>query len=233
MKNFFIFYLALIFLSFTFTYYTQEQPVQQTEQKQEELITYKISEIPAKLEEAQTYLAKLKADIISPDELTKSEKELEAVNISYEILRKQTDSVSLESEYSTTLKEFRQKWIAQKKKISDWASIVTNRTEKLDETKKELLNTKEIWDRTYKLALEEEAPAELINSIRDLTNTLNSTEQDLTKEINSSLSLQTKLSEQNIDVDLTLSKIEDLLKEKERDVFVQNAPPNLGIIFYC
>ena len=155
----------------------------------------------------------------------KSEKGLDAVNISYEILRKQTDSVSLESEYSTTLKEFRQKWIAQKKKVSDWAGKVTSRTEKLDETKKELLKTKEIWDRTYKLAREEEAPAELINSISDLTDTLNSTEQKLAKEINSSLSLQTMLSEQNIDVDLTLSKIEDLLKEKEREVFVQNAPP--------
>ena len=226
MKNYFIIYCFLFFLSigFVFTNLAQEQPIQQTEPKQEELISYKVSEIPAKLEVAQTYLAKLNADIISPDELTKSKKELEAVSKSYEILRKQTDSVGLESEYSTTLKEFRQKWIAHKKKISDWVNIVSNRTEKLDKTKKELLNTKEIWDRTYKLALKEEAPAELINSIRDLTNTLNSTEQDLTKEINSSLSLQTKLSEQNIDVDLTLSKIEDLLKEKERDVFTQNAP---------
>ena len=226
MKNYFIIYCSLFFLSigFVFTNLAQEQPVQQTETKQEELITYKVSEIPAKLEVAQTYLAKLKADIISPDELTKSKKELETVNKSYNILRKQTDSLNLETEYSTTLKEFRQKWIAHKKKISDWASIVTSRTEKLDETKKDLLNTKEIWDRTYKLALEAKAPAELINSIRDLTNTLNRTELDLTKEINSSLSLQTKLSEQNIDVDLTLSKIEDLLKENERDVFAQNAP---------
>jgi len=226
MKKYLLFKLLLPTLVFTFifTLYPQEQPVQKTEPKQEELISYKVSEIPAKLEVAQTYLAKLNADIISPDELTKSKKELEAVSKSYEILRKQTDSVGLESEYSTTLKEFRQKWIAHKKKISDWVNIVSNRTEKLDKTKKELLNTKEIWDRTYKLALEEEAPAELINSIRDLTNTLNSTEQDLTKEINSSLSLQTKLSEQNIDVDLTLSKIEDFLKEKERDVFAQNAP---------
>ena len=226
MKNYFIIYCFLLFLSigFVFTNLAQEQPVQQTEPKQKELISYKVSEIPAKLEVAQTYLAKLNADIISLDELAKSNKELEAVNKSYNILRKQTDSLNLETEYSTTLKEFRQKWIAHKEKISDWVNIVSNRTEKLDKTKKDLLNTKEIWDRTYKLALEEKAPAELINSIRDLTNTLNRTELDLTKEINSSLSLQTKLSEQNIHVDLTLNKIENLLKEKERDVFAQNAP---------
>ena len=49
-------------------------------------------------------------------------------------------------------------------------------------------------------------------------------EKGLVKEINASLSLQTKLSEQNIDVELTLSKIDNFLKEIERDIFIQNAP---------
>ena len=57
-----------------------------------------------------------------------------------------------------------------------------------------------------------------------LIKTINNIEKDLTTEINSSLSLQTRLSEQNIDIDLTLGNIEDLLQEKERKVFVQNAP---------
>jgi len=217
-------FLPTLVFTFIFALYPQEQPVQKTEPKQEELITYKISEIPAKLEEVQTYLAKLNAGIISPEKLANSENELEPVIISYENLRKQTDSLDLINEYSPTLKEFQQKWIAQKNKVSDWASIVTSRTEKLDETKKELLKTREIWDRTYKLATEEKAPAEMINSIKDLIKILNNTEQNLIKGINSSLSLQTKLSEQNLDVDLTLNKIVDLLKEKERELFVQNAP---------
>ncbi|MDH3268765.1 MAG: mechanosensitive ion channel [Ignavibacteria bacterium] len=226
MKNHLIFkwLFSILLIAFTFSSRAQEQPVEQTEPKQEELVTYKISEIPSKLEETQAYLAKLNTEIISEDKVAESEKELETVNNSYRILRLQTDSVSLEDEYSTTLKEFQQKWIANKKKINDWAGIVTSRTEKLDEAKKALLDTKEIWNRTYRYAREEKAPAELLNSIRELITALNITEKDLTKEINLSLSLQTKLSEQNIDVDLTMSKIESLLKEKERDVFSQNAP---------
>ena len=223
MKNHLVIYQFLFVLLLTHSY-AQEQPVQQTEPKEKEPITYKISEIPTKLEEVQTYLAKLNTDVISPDKLVESEKELEAVNKSYEALRKQTDSVNLEIEYSTTLKEYQQKWIAHKKKISDWANIVTNRTETLDEAKKALLDTKQIWNRTFKFASEEEAPAELLNSIIKIITALDSTEKDLTKEINLSLSLQTKLSEQNIDVDLTLDKIESHLREKERDVFAQNAP---------
>jgi len=225
MKNYLIFKWFLSILVFTvITTLAQEQPVQKTEPKQEEVITYKISEIPAKLEEAQTYLAKLNADVISPEELANSEKALEPVIISYEKLRKQTDSLDLKNEYSHILEDYQQKWIAQKKKVNDWTGIVTSRSEELEEAKKNLLNTKEIWDRTYKFTSEEKAPRDLINAIKDLTNTLNLNEKELVKEINATISLQTKLSEQSADVELTLSKIEDLLKEKERKVFKQNAP---------
>ena len=226
MKNHFVIYqlLFILLLTLIFQSYAQEQPVQQTEPKKEELITYKVSEIPSKLEETQTYLAKLNEDIITPDEFADSEKKIETLNKSYEKLRKQTDSVNLKNEYSPTLKEYQQKWIAHKKKVSDWSGVVTSRSEELEETKLKLLETKEIWDRTYKFARQEKAPGELINSIRDLINTIDLTENELVKEINASLSLQTKLSEQNIDVELTLSDIETLLKEKERKVFTQNAP---------
>ena len=226
MKKYLIFKWLLYILIFAFVLssHAQEQPVQQTEKKQEELITYKISEIPSKLEEANTYISKLSTDFILPEKLAESEEELEEVNKSYTILKKQTDSLSLEDEYSTTLKEFQQKWLIQKNKVSDWSSIVTGRTEELGEVKKELLDTKEIWERTYKLAREEKAPKELINSIRDLTSAINNTEKELAKQTNASLSLQTKLSEQNIDIGLTLGEIENLLKEKEREVFAQNAP---------
>jgi len=223
-KNIFS-YLSFILLINVFHYLllAQEQPVQQTE-TEEEPITHRISEIPSKLEEIQTYLVKLKTDIISPEKISESEQELESVINSYQLLRSQTDSVDLEKEYSITLKEYQQKWTTQKKKVSDWADLVTSRTEELEETKKQLLNIKEIWDRTYKIAREEQAPAELIKTIRDLISSLNKIEKDLVNEINSSLSLQTRLSEQSIDIDLTLNSIEELLQEKERKVFVQNAP---------
>ena len=226
MKKQIIYYLShtLLIITFSCIVHAQEQPVQGTEPKEEEPVTYKISEIPSKLEEAQSYLAKLKEDIISPEKISESEQELESVNNSYLLIRSQTDSVNLEKEYSTTLKEYQQKWITQKKKVRDWASLVKGRTEELEGTRKQLLANKEIWERTYKLAIEEESPGELINSIREIIKSINEIEKKLSSEINSSLSLQTRLSEQSIDIDLTLSNIEELLQEKERKVFVQNAP---------
>jgi len=217
-------WLPFILVTSVFSTFAQEQPKEQTETKQEELVTYKVSQIPAKLEDTQTYLAQLNADLIMPDDLETSVKELETVINAYTVLRAQTDSVNLKDEYSPTLKEYQQKWLTHENKVSDWASIVSSRSEELEEAKEKLLKTKDIWERTYKFARQEKAPRDLTNSIKDLINTINLTEKNLVKEINASLSLQTKLSEQNIDVELTLGEIEDLLKNQERGVFVQNAP---------
>ncbi len=65
----------------------------------------------------------------------------------------------------------------------------------------------------------------MVGTISLLLVNINKSEKDLTKEINASLSLQTKLSEQNIDIELTLTGIEELLKEKERKIFTRNALP--------
>ena len=216
--------LSILLITSVLSSFAQQQPTEQTEPNQEELVTYKVSQIPAKLEEAQTYLVELDVDLIAPDDLEKGTEKLDAVINSYSVLRTQTDSVNLKDEYSPTLKEYQQKWLTHKNKVSEWSSIVTSRSEELEEAKSQLLKTKEIWDRTYNFAREEKAPRDLTNSIKDLIKTINLTEKDLVKEINASLSLQTKLSEQNIDVELTLGEIEDLLKDQERGVFVQNAP---------
>ncbi|RKY93355.1 MAG: hypothetical protein DRQ13_09565, partial [Ignavibacteriae bacterium] len=222
-------FLLLLTISISHLIYSQEQtgtPILQ--EKPEEPVTYKVSEIPTKLEETTTYLTKLNVDIIYPEALTESDEELELVKKAYTALRHQTDSLNLEDEFSTTLKEFQQKWNNHKKKVTEWTSIVTERTESLEEEKKGLLETKEIWERTIKLAQEEEAPKEIRNSIRQIQVNINKAEKDLTKEINVSLSLQTKLSEQNIDIELTLTEIEELLKEKERKIFIRNALPFWG-----
>jgi len=219
-------FLILLSIIFSEINNAQEQtgtPIIQ--EKSEELITYKISEIPAKLEETTAYLTKLNVDIIYPEALQESDKELELVKEAYNVIRNQTDSLILEKEFSTTLKEFQQKWNNHKKKITKWTSIVTDRTESLEGEKNRLLETKEIWERTSKLAKEENAPEEIKNSIRQIQVSINNTEKDLTKETNSSLILQTKLSEQNIDIELTLTRIEELLKVKERKIFNRNALP--------
>jgi len=225
MKNYFILYLILTTQSFTSGNYAQEQPVQKTEPKKEVLVTYKISEIPIKLEETSAFLSDLYDNVLKPEQVKDLESQLDEILKSYSLLKAQTDSVKLEDQLTTTLKEFEQRWNIQKKKITDWSDGVTSKTEDLEGQKKTLLVNKDIWLRTDTLARKEKADWNIRNKIGEILSKLKKAENLTVNEINNSLNLQTKLSKQSVDVDLIIKKIDDLLLAKKREIFVRNAPP--------
>ena len=227
MRNnlFFFVFLSFLLISSAIDSPAQEQTVQQIEPEQEELVTYKVSEIPIKLEETSAYLAELYDNVLKPDEVENLENKFDELLKSYSLLRARTDSVDLDNQLTTTLKEFEQKWNFQKKEISDWSDELTSKTEKLTEQKETLLGNRDIWLRTDTLARKEKANRNIRNKIRDILVEFNKAEKVTIDEINKSLTLQTKLSEEIVDVDLTIKKIEDLLLAKKREIFVRNTPP--------
>ncbi|MEJ2112972.1 MAG: mechanosensitive ion channel [Flavobacteriaceae bacterium] len=217
--------LPILVTLFIISSFAQEQPVQQVEPKQKELITYKVSEIPIKLEETSAFLSDLYDNVLKPEEVKELESQLEQILKNYSTLKAQTDSVKLEGQLTTTLKEFQQRWNFQKDDITNWSDEVTSKTEDLEEQKKILLKQKNIWLRTDTLARKEKANRNILNKIREILADFNKAENLTVSEINNSLNLQTKLSKQSVDVDNTLKNIENLLLAKKREVFVRNAPP--------
>ena len=71
MRNnlFFFVFLSFLLINSAIDSPAQEQTVQQIEPEQEELVTYKVSEIPIKLEETSAYLAELYDNVLKPDEV--------------------------------------------------------------------------------------------------------------------------------------------------------------------
>ena len=232
MKNHLITYcfLCILVFAFIFTPHAQEQPVQQTEPKQEELITYKVSEIPIKLEETSSFLSDLYDNVLKPEEVKNIETELNGILKNYSLLKAQTDSIKLEEQLTTTLKEFQQRWNFQKNSMSNWSDEVTSKTEELEEQKKSLLENKDIWLRTDTLARKEKANRNIRNKIRDILTEFSKAENLTVNEINNSLTLQTRLSKEIVEVDQTIKKIDELLLAKKREIFVRNAPPIWGSI---
>jgi len=227
MKNLFnlIFYYICLILLTTVKLSAQEQPTQQNEPSKEDVITYKISEIPIKLEETSAYLSDLYNNVLKPDEVKSYETELTNILAKYSVLKSKTDSVTLDNQLTTSLKEFRQLWSSQQKAISDWADEITSGTEQLEEQKKTLIQKKAIWLRTDSLARTEKANRNIRNKISEILAQINQAENLTVNEINNSLNLQTKLSKQSVDVNLTVEKIDKLLLAKKREIFVRNAPP--------
>jgi len=225
MKNFFTLYIILTILTFTSVFFAQEQPLQKTEPKKQELVTYKISEIPIKLEETAAFISDLYDNVLKPDEVKNLETQLSDILKNYLVLKAQTDSIKLEDQLTTTLRDLEQKWAFQKRDIENWSDEITSRTEKLEEQKKTLLKKKNIWLKTDSLAKEEKANRNIRNKIGEILAEFSKAENLTVNELNNSLNLQAKLSKQSVDVALTIKKIEDLLLAKKREIFVLNAPP--------
>lgn len=218
-------FLSILVITLISTTHAQEQLVKQIEPKQEEITVYKVSEIPIKLEETAAYLSDLYDNVLKPDEVKSYETELTNILAKYSVLKAKTDSVALDNQLTTSLKEFQQLWSSQQKAISDWADKITSGTEQLEEQKKTLIQKKAIWLRTDSLARTEKANRNIRNKIGEILAQINKAENLTVNEINNSLNLQTKLSKQSVDVNLTVEKIGKLLLAKKREIFVRNAPP--------
>ncbi len=153
MKNYFTLYIILTILSFASVYHAQDQTIPITQPLNPEPVVYKISEIPIKLEETSAFLFDLHKDVLKPDEIKNLESQLDKILKNYSLLKAQTDSIKLEDQLATTLREFQQRWTFQKQDIEDWSDDVISRTEKLEEQKKTLLKNKEVWLRQIRLLL--------------------------------------------------------------------------------
>ena len=217
--------LCALSLNFFVNAFAQGQPTQQPNPKQEDLTTYKISEIPVKLEETSLYLSDLTTAVSQTEVIKQLGTELDNILNEYSVLRAQTDSVNLDEEWTTTIREFQQKWNFIKKTISDWSQEVKSRTEKLEDQKKTLLENKSIWMRTDSLAKKERAHRNIRNKIGNVLTEFAKAEDLTVNEINNSTNLETKLSEPSVDADLMIKTIEELLLVKKREIFVKNAPP--------
>ena len=225
MKNDFLKYLIVIILPalFIIENFAQEQPVQQPEPKEKKSVIYKVSEIPAKIEEASAFFTELYTDLLKPEEVKKLEIELNDILKNFSSLKSRTESIKLSEQLTIILKELKQRWNTQKKKISDYTKQISGRIEKLERQKKTLIENKSIWLRTDSLAGMEKANTKIRIKISDILDEFNKVENRIANDINKLLDLQTGFSKERVLVNSTLQKINNLLAAKKREI------SNMGI----
>lgn len=218
-------FFPIFIIAFILNLRAQEQPVEQALQKQQGHVTYSVSEIPQKLQEASSYLSRFSENLSRIKELGKSNTELAEIANAFSRLKRQTKALNLETESTAILNANQQKWISLKKKIDEWTELVAKRTKELEKQKKNIIDKKDIWLRTDTLARKEKTPGDIPNKINNVIKEYSNAENLTIAEINNSLDLQTKLSEQSVDITFTLEKIERLLLAQKREIFIRNEPP--------
>lgn len=219
-------FLLILAISISHLIYSQEQTdLQQLEEKPPEPIKYPVIEISGKIEEISLYLLKLKEVVKPSEEIALIDSSREAYLQGKEELQNEVDLDNLAQYNTRKLEDLRQRWERLNKQISDWQATVSQRAKELEVEKSKLEEIIGIWQSTYDNAQIEEAPVELLQSVRDIQSELKKYEQDIGKIITNGLRIQNTLADDNIALGINVSKLTDALNQRRQSIFSQDAAP--------
>jgi small-conductance mechanosensitive channel len=223
--------IFLLTLIISFSVLPQEQTGTQQEEKPEEPITYSLTEIPTKIEEVSIYFQSL-------SEIVKPSSNIVQMDSLYEVYLADKDSLEGEADidkpeqyFTRKLEDVKQRWEKLDNQVSDWQKIVGDRVKELEVEKKKVDETITIWKRTYDNARKEKAPKELLQSVKDIQTELRKFQREISGLITKDLKIQNNLADQNIELGVNVSKLNDALKNRRREIFTQDAAPLWEALF--
>jgi small-conductance mechanosensitive channel len=224
------FILASFFISlFNISLISQEQT--QQEEKPPEPVTYSLIEIPTKIEEVSIYFQSL-AEIVKPSpSIAEIDSLFETYLSTKEELEKEVDLDKPENFFTRKLEDLKQRWEKLDKKVTDWQTVIGERAKELEVEKKKVDETIGIWKRTYDNARTEKGPKELLQSVNDIQTELKKFQREIAKIITKDLKIQSNLADENIELGVRVSKLNDILKNRRQEIFSQDAAPLWEAIF--
>jgi small-conductance mechanosensitive channel len=224
------FILISFFISlFNISSFSQEQT--QQEEKPPELITYSLTEIPAKIEEVSIYFQSL-AEIVKPSpSIYQIDSLYKVYLVDKDSLESEADIDKPENYFTRKLEDLKYRWEKFDDQISEWQKIVGDRVSELEVEKKKVDETIGIWKRTYDNARKEKAPRELLQSVKDIQTKLRNFQREISGLITKDLKIQNNLADENIELDVNVSKLNDAMKNRRQEIFSQDAAPLWQALF--
>ncbi|MBT8378679.1 MAG: mechanosensitive ion channel [Ignavibacteria bacterium] len=219
------FFIAFLFSLISSSFGQEQGLLQQQEEKPSELITYQSVEIPAKTEEISLYIQKLEGVVQPSQDIALIDSSWDVYLKNKEDLLNEADLDNLDQYNTRKLEDLRQRWANFDEKMSGWQSIVGERVTELEVEKSKLEEMIGIWQRTYDNALSEEAPAELLQSVRDIQSKLKKYQTEIGKLITKDLKIQTALADESIALGINVSKLIDALNQRRQSIFSQDTAP--------
>jgi potassium efflux system protein len=224
------FILISFFISlFSISLIPQEQT--QQEEKPPEPITYSLTEIPAKIEEVNTYFQSL-AEIVKPSPIIIQIDSLYGVYlVDKDSLESEADIDKPENYFTRKLEDLKYRWEKFDDQISEWQTIVGDRVKELEVENNKVDSIIAIWKRTYDNARKEKGPKELLQSVKDIQTKLRNFQREISGLITEDLKIQNYLADENIELDVNVSKLNDAMKNRRQEIFSQDAAPLWQALF--
>jgi len=215
---------VLFIISLSISTFSQEQ-INPLQEKPVTEVTYTVTEVPKKIEEVTVYLNNLETIILPASEIVKIETTYVNFNNSMEELKQEADLDNLDKQFTRNLKDLRQRWSAKHQQVLEWQKIIEDRSNILNKEKANFENIKATWKRTYDNAKKENAPKDLLESIRNVQKQLNKKGKALITRSNTLLTYQSKITELNIELGDIVETLDDALSKRRTEIFTRDAPP--------
>jgi len=220
----------LLFFLFNSVLFAQNETGDE-EQQVEQISTIAASDIANKSEETNRFLQNSKGILETPANIVAIEnkypeyiEQLDEVNIFSDVKR-------LEKLTVMELADLSQKCLRYKTYLGEWISTISKQTTRIETESQEIKKWTAIWQKTDESAKEQNLPRGVINTIRSVIQLLQKTDQNITTQIKKLLSIQNKISSQDIILSDIISKTEKIKSQKREDLLELDSEPLWNAIF--
>ena len=217
--TFFIFFTLLSSLS------AQQDETKQQNDTQVKSDVFSVSEIPAMADNTHQTLKKIRKEIKPQEAIVTIEKALKLVVDSLNNIQPDSLYKQLQSFYTRSLQNMRQEWLVYLDKLDDWKIVLQDRTEEMENYKKQIKKTYDEWDNTAKEILNMDIPETIQERVNGIKTEIDSTESLLSERINALLVMQNQISKQKLKIEDIVSRINQIIADKSSHIFIMDQPP--------
>jgi small-conductance mechanosensitive channel len=198
---------------------------QENSDKKEEPQPIPTADILKEADKTTTLLQEM-SSTLTPQEiiLNVEEKFPEFINMIDEF-QNDPDMKRLENLSASKLSDLQKKWMSHLSTVKGWEDNLVSRSEKLEKDRITILETKRTWEVTKTAAKEENAPSQMQVRINDLITMTNKTQDQYRKRLNEVIKLQNLVSEKVNLITGFISKIEELLLQKQLEILSIDSKP--------
>ena len=160
-----------------------------------------------------------------PQQVEEVRQDLPAVTDEVNAMLVDRELTDLEKLSSRDLEGPRQPWLQVRGRITRSRSALDDYVGRLDGGRQELRETKAVWDVTKELAVEQDFPQALHETIDRVVSEIEKTDNLLRDRLGDIVTLQNKLSEQETIVSEMIAAIDQAIVQKQQKIFEPDSAP--------
>ncbi len=215
--------IFIVLLLWGHTLFAQEGIVDP--QKEAVPLPIPVTDVTAKVEEAQSSIQKLRLDLEPGSDSESIEKGIPETLDSLKRMREDKLYDQIDRTEVRVLGSLQQEWTLYYNKLNDWKKSLESQSQDVERTGNIFQEMAAVWKLTRDNALSEKAPRAIRDRISSIIEQLREAESVASKRLNNLLILQNSISENQSEINELIREIKETEQSLRGQLFVRDSPP--------